>query len=79
MDFAEEDLPEVAKAAHPVIREAGDAGVFVFAGGLDYDVQTAVVATDGRSGDGPYPESKKLVGGLTVVDLPTRERPFGGP
>ena len=72
----EADRPEVGKAAHAVCQEAKDAGVFVFAGGLSYDdgdVEHAVVATDGRVTDGPYPESKELIGGVAIVDVPTRE------
>jgi hypothetical protein len=72
----EEDWPEVGKASHAVCQEAMDAGVYVFSGGLDYeddDVEHAVVATDGMVTDGPYPESKELIGGLMIVDVPTRE------
>jgi hypothetical protein len=72
----EEDMPEVGKAAHAVCQEAEDAGVFVFAGGLRYDdgdAEHAVVDTDGVVTDGPYPESKELIGGVMVVDVPTRE------
>jgi hypothetical protein len=72
----EEDFPEVGKAARAVCQEAEDAGVFVFSDGLDYegdDVEHAVVAVDGMVTDGPYPESKELIGGLMIVDVPTRE------
>jgi hypothetical protein len=74
--LAEEDWPVVGKAAHAVVQEAKDAGVFVFGGGLDYvddDVEHAVVAVDGMITDGSYPESKELVGGFMIVDVPTRE------
>ena len=71
MTFPEEDLPDVAKAALAVIQEAKDAGVYVFSGGLDRQ-QASVVATDGVVTDGPYPETKEVIGGLTVVDVPTR-------
>ncbi|TDU87555.1 hypothetical protein EV138_1079 [Kribbella voronezhensis] len=70
------DWAEVGKAAHAVCQEAKDAGVFVFAGGLRYDdgdVEAAVVAVDGTVTDGPYPESKELIGGVLIVDVPTRE------
>ena len=33
MTFPEEELPDVAKAAHEVVQEAQDAGVWVFGGG----------------------------------------------
>jgi hypothetical protein len=72
----EADWPEVGKAARAVCDEAKDAGVFVFADGLRYDdgdVQHAVVDIDGVVTDGPYPESKELIGGVLIVDVPTRE------
>jgi hypothetical protein len=72
MTFPEEDLPDVAKAALAVVQEAKDAGVFVFSGGLDSQ-RASIVATDGTVTDGPYPETKEVIGGLTVVDVPSRE------
>ena len=72
MDFPEEDLPDVAKAAHEVVQEAQDAGVWVFGGGLESQ-QASVVGTDGTVTDGPYPETKEVIGGLVVVDVPSRE------
>ncbi|GAA1678246.1 YciI family protein [Kribbella sp. NPDC056951] len=76
----EEDFPQVGKESHAVCREAKDAGVLVFAGGVHYDTDEpllaadpAVVGTDGVITDGPYPESKELIGGVTIVDVPTRE------
>ena len=75
MDHIREgDVPEVGKAAHAVVQEAKDAGVFIFAGGLDYsDMKPAVVGMDGVVTDGPYPESKERLGGFAVVDVPSRE------
>ena len=72
MIFPEEELPAVAKAALAVVQEAKDAGVFVFSGGLDSQ-RASVVATDGTVTDGPYPETKEVIGGLMVVDVPSRE------
>ncbi len=72
MRFPEEDLPDVAQAAHAVIQQAAEAGVFVFTGGIADDEQTTLVATDGTATDGPYPETKELVGGFVVIDVPTR-------
>jgi hypothetical protein len=73
MDFPEEDLPDVAKAAHAVVDEAKAAGVFVFAGGLPEDVRATVVGVDGTVTDGPYPETKEVIGGFMVVEVPTKE------
>lgn len=73
MDVSGEDLPAVADAAHAVIREARDAGVFVFSGGLDDDVKPVLVAADGTVHDGTYPQTKELSGGMTVIDVPSRQ------
>jgi hypothetical protein len=72
MTFPEEDLPDVAEAAHSVVREAKDAGVWIFGGGLLR--QTAsIVATDGTVTAGPHPETKAVIGGFSIVDVPSRE------
>ena len=68
----DEELPDVARAAHAVVQEAMNAGVCVFAGGLEGQ-RPSIVATDGTVTDGPYPKTKELVGGFTVVDVPSRE------
>jgi hypothetical protein len=63
------DMQAVARAAHEVVQEAMDAGVWIFGGGLENEKAT-VVAVDGTVTDGPYPEA---VGGFWVVDVPSRE------
>ena len=68
----EEDLPDVGKAAHAVVQEAVNAGVFVFGAGLERQ-KASVVATDGMVTDGPYPETKEVIGGFVVVDVAARE------
>lgn len=68
----DEDFPDVARAAHEVVQEAVNAGVWVFGGGLERQM-ASVVATDGTVTDGPYPETKEVIGGFCVVDVPSRE------
>ena len=68
----DEDMPAVAEAAHAMTQEAINAGVFVCAGGLG-DQRASIVAPDGTVTDGPYPETKEVIGGLLVVDVPSRE------
>jgi hypothetical protein len=70
--FAEEDWPVVGKAAHAVVQEAVTAGVWVFGGGL-LSQMASVVATDGLVTDGPFPETKELIGGFMIVKVPTRD------
>ncbi|WUD77305.1 YciI family protein [Streptomyces sp. NBC_00510] len=72
MTFPEEELPEVAEASHEVVRKAQDAGVWVFGGGLERQ-RASVVATDGTVTDGPYPETKAVLGGFSIIDVPSRE------
>ena len=68
----EADFPAVGDAAHAVVREAQDAGVWIFGGGLQSQ-RASVVATDGSVADGPYPETKEVIGGFSIVDVPSRE------
>jgi hypothetical protein len=72
MDFPEEELPDVAKAASAVVREAQDAGVWVYGAGLESQ-RASIVAPDGMVTDGPFPETKEVIGGFAVVDVPSRE------
>lgn len=69
----EEEMAAVGEAAHAVVREAKDAGVFIFAGGLDEDVEPVMVAADGTTTAGTYPETKQLNGGFAVIDVPSRK------
>jgi hypothetical protein len=72
MNIPEEDLPEVGKAAHEVVQEAKDAGVWVTGGGVESQ-KASVVATDGSITEGPYPETKAVIGGFVIIDVPSRE------
>jgi len=74
MTFPEEELPAVADAAHAVVREAMDAGVWVFGGGLAPLEEASVVDTDGTVAERPYAGSRKThVSGFSVVEVPSRE------
>jgi hypothetical protein len=76
-DHTEEWFSARGPLARAVVDEMQAAGVYVFAGGLEEDVETAFSA-DATSGtltftDGPFVESKEFLGGLTVVDVPDDE------
>lgn len=62
----------VGEAAHKVVYEAKDAGVWIFGGGL-LTQSASVVATDGTVTAGPCPETKAVVGGFSIIEVPTRE------
>lgn len=67
-----EDLPAVGEAAHAVVREAKAAGVWIFGGGV-LRQQAAIVATDGTVTDGPVPETRAVVGGFSIIEVPSRQ------
>ena len=62
--------------AMAVVNEMKDAGVYVFAGGLEEDAP--VYSADATSGsvvvtDGPFVETTEYLGGLTIVEVPDEE------
>jgi hypothetical protein len=69
----DEESRAVGEAAHVVVREAMDAGVWVFGGGLAEDVEPVMVAGDGTVTAGTYPQTREFNGGFTVLDVPSRE------
>jgi hypothetical protein len=74
-DHSEEWFSSRGPLARAVVDEMREAGVYVFAGGLEEEPERAFSA-DATSGqllvtDGPYVETKEFLGGLTVVDVPT--------
>jgi hypothetical protein len=72
MNFPEEDWGALGQAAHAVVREAQDARVWIFGGGVQSQ-RASIVATDGKVTDGPYPETKAVIGGFAILDVPSRE------
>lgn len=67
-DIPEDEMPDVAAAAHAVVREAQDAGVWIFGGGLDENLDPVIVTGDGTVTAGTYP-----LGGMSIIDVPSRE------
>ena len=68
----DEDMPAVTKASIEVVQEALNAGVWVYGAGLESQ-KASIVATDGMVTDGPFPETKEVIGGFSVVDVRSRE------
>ncbi len=71
MKMTPDELPQVARDARAVIAEAKAAGVYVFGGGIDEEVDPVRVFGDGTISGDLYPGSL-LNGGFTVLELPTR-------
>ena len=73
MDVHDEDMVAVSEAAHGVMREAKEAGAYVFGGGINEHVAPLMVAADGTVRNETYPQTKELDGGFCVLELPSRE------
>lgn len=72
MTIPEADLPAVSEASHAVVREAKAAGVWIFGGGL-LSQQASIVASDGSVSAGPYPETKAVIGGFSIIEVSSRD------
>jgi hypothetical protein len=71
MLIPEEDLGAVGEAAHAVVRAAQEAGAWVTGAGLQSQ-RASIVSTDGIVTEGPYPETKAVLGGFAIVDVASR-------
>ena len=72
-DHPEEWFVPKGPAARAVVEEMKQAGVYVFAGGLEEE-DGPVYTADPTSGsvqvtDGPYVETKEWIGGFALVDV----------
>jgi hypothetical protein len=72
MTFPEDDLDEVSQAAHDVVSEAQRDGVWVTGAGVQSQ-RSSVVDVSGTVTDGPYPETKAVLGGFAIVNVASRE------
>lgn len=72
MVLTDDEFPIVVAESHAVIEEAKAAGVYVFGGGINEQVDPLLVSRDGTLSAEIYPDSR-LKGGFTILGLPTRE------
>lgn len=72
MVLTDEEFPTVVAESHAVIEEAKAAGVYVFGGGINEEVDPVLVSADGTVNTETYP-GIELRGGFTVLELPTRD------
>ena len=76
-DHSEQWFSQRGPLARAVVDEMREAGVLVFAGGLDEDRDSAF-HVDPTSGtvtfhEGPFPSDGQYMGGLTIVDVADRD------
>jgi hypothetical protein len=73
MDLDASEFAAAGRDAHAVMAEMKLAGVYRFGGGIDETVAAVQVAADGTVTERSYPQSRELNGGLTIIDVRTRE------
>lgn len=70
--LSEEEMRQAGVESHAVVAEAKKAGAWVFGAGL-FSQRASIVATDGTVSEGPYPETKAVIGGFSILDVASRE------
>jgi hypothetical protein len=73
MDLNESEFAAAGRDAHAVIAEMKVAGVYRFGAGIDEDVPAVQVAADGTVTEQTYPQSRELNGGMTIIEVDTRD------
>lgn len=72
MVLTDDEFPIVVAESHAVIEEAKAAGVYVFGGGINEDVEPVLVSADGSVSTETYPGTA-IKGGFTILELPNRK------
>jgi len=73
MQVADGEWDQVVEESHQVVRDMKAAGVYVFGGGIDEDVDAVAVAADGTVEAPRYSAFERLDGGHTIIEVPTRD------
>eukprot|EP01037_Dinobryon_pediforme_P001300 gene1300-1316_t len=72
MTFSAEELPAVAKAAHAVMREAMEAGVWIVGGGFE-GLNAHVVDAAGKVTEGQLKATPVYIGGFSVIEVQSEQ------
>ena len=68
----DEDMPAVTKPSIEVAPGGPERRGVGYGAGLESE-RASIVATDGMVTDGPFPETKEVIGGFSIVDVRSRE------
>ena len=72
----EEDWGKAGVESRAVVRDLKQQGKWIWGGGVQRQ-QASIVATDGSVTDGPFPETKAVVGGFSIIEVDTHEEALG--
>lgn len=73
MILSDEEFQQAGVDANAVVEEMKEAGVYVAAGGIDPEAPVDLVAADGSITPGPYPDTDGFNGGVTIIEVDSRE------
>jgi hypothetical protein len=73
MTFPMSELADVAVAAHAVVKEAQEAGVWVFGAGVTDHEEASTVSPTGEIKNGGHIANKQYLGGFAVIDVANRD------
>jgi hypothetical protein len=73
MQLSPEDFAAAGRDSRAVVNEMTEAGVLVFAGGINEDVGAALIDATGAETAGGFDWAPTLDGGFTVIDVATRD------
>jgi len=71
MVLSDEEFQQAGIDANAVVDEMKAAGVYVAAAGIDPEAPVDLVAADGTTTPGPYPDTEGFNGGVTIVEVAT--------
>lgn len=72
-DHSTEWFQSRAPLARSVVAEMKSAGVLIFAGGLEEDIELAIGTDETGKIRGPITTAGEFLGGLTIIDVATEE------
>lgn len=75
MRVADDEWAIVAEESHEVVRQAKQAGVWIFGGGF-HNYDPVVVADDGNVTPGPITKSNVVLGGFSVLEVKDAEEAY---
>jgi len=68
----EEELSKASIESHAVVADLKQQGSWIWGGGM-LRQRASIVATDGSVSDGPFPETKAVIGGFAIIEVDSRE------
>ena len=70
-DHSEEWFASRGPLARAVLEEMREAGVLVFGGGLEEEIESAIGCDEAGAVGGPRTQSGEYLGGLTIIEVET--------